>query len=474
MNALSTPITYEGKMQDNISTKMFMSICYNLRPSDLLAMACVCKDFKNILDENINPLAGEIWCISRNRFTIFKDKDPPLGINQQTFARLLTFKNGCQFCKTDERTPTVYWVPGVRSCRDYTFKLDNEILGLIVPVIPELNLPVTKNKLSYYWVSHVKNTIAFLMDADANTRLKLNNLRINIENIYKEAQHYHEWTNNLYQSQVRDQGLLFERLLADFDKETSLMLQNDKEYKKLVSMIRSNPFLLEDWQKYKIRIFQIVQRISCEEYVQEESSATAKRKSVDTNIQQGTVKRPKSNGQWSQDPMSPNSILRRRTRVMKRLRKLTYGTVQKSPEESLISIRDPLYAYLSMCPSFLNPPIIDELEYSNEFLEGILIPTLKREAEQLCADRIPPPPYLLDTEGALELGLGHVPVFGCLICTGIVPGTFKRLKKHVKAFHKIDDNAERVISVNCDAMITYMHHAFIKKDSSRKKRKDNN
>ncbi|CAG8672176.1 7582_t:CDS:2, partial [Dentiscutata heterogama] len=468
MNALSTPITYEGRMQDNISVKMFISICYNLQPSDLLALACVCKDFKNMLDEHINPLAGEIWCNSRNQFTIFKDKDPPARMNQQTFSRLLTFQNGCQFCKTKEKTPIIYWIPGVRSCRDCmlqrafsfnvfrdTFNVDNEILGFIAPIIPDIYLPDVQSESKYYWISHVKNTIAFFMDADDDTRSALNDLRGDIEIISKEAQHYHEWTNQLYQSQVKDQGILFERLLTEIghklDYETSFKLQNDKGYQNLVLKIQTNPFLLHDWQNYKIKILQIVQKISCDEItIQEDplitsSNGTTKRKFDNTptssNVQQGSAKKPRSkNSQLNQELLDPN---KRRTRIIKRLRKLTYGTVQKS-EESLISIRDPLYVYLSICPSFINPPIANcGSEYTKEFFEETLIPTLKREAEQLRASNVPPPLYLLDTKGAIELGFGCVPIFGCLLCTSITPCALRKIKHHVRSFHKIDSNTER-------------------------------
>ncbi|CAG8722859.1 14026_t:CDS:2 [Cetraspora pellucida] len=210
MNALITPITYGIRMQDNIPVKMFMSICHHLPPSDLLMMACVCKDFKNILDERINPLAGEIWRNSRNQFTNFKNRDPPAGMNQQTFARLLTFTNGCQFCKDKNDMLIVYWIPGVRSCKNCmlkrtfsssafrnNFKLDDEILGLIAPITPNINSPEILDGPKHYWISHVKNAVAFFMEADDNVRLMLNQLRKDVEDTRKESQNYHQWTSNV-------------------------------------------------------------------------------------------------------------------------------------------------------------------------------------------------------------------------------------------------------------------------------------
>ncbi|CAG8491265.1 12687_t:CDS:2 [Dentiscutata heterogama] len=256
-------------MQD---VQTFIFVCYNLRPSDLLAMVCVCKYFKNVLDENINPLAEEIWRNSRNSFTIFRDKEPPSGMNQQTFTRLLTFEKGCQFCKNKEKTLTIYWIPGVRSCQDCmfpriissdilesTFKIDNEVLGIILPVTPSIDLPKSLNKHTHYWIDHVKNVIAFLMNADDNMRRALNNLRKDVGKKYEEVRNYEKWMFNLRQSYLGGQDDLFSRLHAEINKETLSMMQEDHEYKKFMTEVENNPFL--DWRQYKSRILQITQRI---------------------------------------------------------------------------------------------------------------------------------------------------------------------------------------------------------------------
>ncbi|CAG8661449.1 905_t:CDS:2, partial [Dentiscutata erythropus] len=79
------------------------------------------------------------------------DREPPSGMDQQAFARLLTF----------EKAP-----------------------GLIVPVTPSIDLPESP----HYWIDHVKNTIAFFMNADDdNKRCALNSLREDVGNKYEEA-----------------------------------------------------------------------------------------------------------------------------------------------------------------------------------------------------------------------------------------------------------------------------------------------
>jgi len=120
----SEPIRYppDAKMQDNITYEMFINICYHLPPKDLLMLACVCKHFRNMLDGNILPISWDIWKTSRERFTPFKDMDPPKGLNEQKFSRLLYFENGCEFCKRKDKRIQVYWVACIRSCKECLHK----------------------------------------------------------------------------------------------------------------------------------------------------------------------------------------------------------------------------------------------------------------------------------------------------------------------------------------------------------------
>lgn len=122
-NFLSKPIIYppEGCMQDNISFEMFVNICYHLPPQDMLMLACVCKNFKNMLDEKLFPICSEIWKSSRERFTVFKDMDPPREMSQQQFVRLLNFERGCESCKR-KGDIQIYWPANVRSCKDCVLK----------------------------------------------------------------------------------------------------------------------------------------------------------------------------------------------------------------------------------------------------------------------------------------------------------------------------------------------------------------
>ncbi|CAG8609684.1 3753_t:CDS:2, partial [Dentiscutata heterogama] len=404
-------------MQD-VQTIIF--VCYNLPPSDLLAMVCVCKYFKNILDESINPLAKEIWRNSRISFTIFQNKEPPSGMSQQNFARLLTFEKGCQFCKTKEKPLTIYWIPGVRSCSDCMFPktssfdilrpifmIDDEILGLIVPVTPSIDL----SESPHYWNDHVKNTIAFFMNADDNKRRALNSLREYVRTKYNEAQNYAKWMFNLRKIYLLG---LFSRIHGEISDETLFKMREYYEYRNLKIEIKYNPFLVQDWQQYKSRILQIAQ-------------------GIDMNP---------ANTNFPSTLVPPSENIQKQKMIVKRLKKLTYGSEGRSLRR-VLSIRHILYKYLPICPSFVNPPGRNKCQ---KFFECKLLPVLIEEANQLYAARAVPPPYFLKVDGALKVGsLRRHPVFECRLCSAFAPSDVKKIRDHFKYYHNYEDNVYTVL-----------------------------
>ncbi|CAG8812899.1 4400_t:CDS:1 [Dentiscutata erythropus] len=275
------------------------------------------------------------------------------------------------------------------------------------------------------------------MNADDNMRRALNNLRKDVGRKYKETKNYEKWMFNLRQFYLRGQDDLFSRLHAEINREILFKLQEDYEYKKLKIEVQCNPFLVQDWQKYKSRILQIAQRI-------------------DRNLTSTTF--PPT--MVSSKNRSVDKITQKRIKIVKRLRKLTYGSKRIS-QCQIISIFDVLYVYLPICPSFLNPP---DLEYSQEFFIRKLLPTLKKEAEQLCASRTAPPPYFLEMDGALKVGgLRDQLVFECRLCNELALNNIKKVRLHIKSVHELDDNLNNVLyatKVNCDAVLTNLFHAF--------------
>ncbi|CAG8810641.1 5577_t:CDS:1, partial [Gigaspora rosea] len=106
-------------------------------------------------------------------------------------------------------------------------------------------------------------------------------------------------------------------------------------------------------------------------------------------------------------------------------------------------IRDLLYQYLPICPSFVNPP---DGDYSQEFFIGKLLPTLRKEAERLFLAEVVAPPYILDIEGALLVGgLKDKSVFECNVCHQYGPTNLKKIKSHLISCHDFDSSHKSLV-----------------------------
>ncbi|RIA84682.1 hypothetical protein C1645_831904 [Glomus cerebriforme] len=96
--------------------EMFINICQNLPPVDLLSLARVCKRFNGFLSAEHSMTTQEIWKASREKFLQFLQMPPPTGMTERQYVRLV-LERGCQFCgKTKIRK--VYWEFLVRCCED--------------------------------------------------------------------------------------------------------------------------------------------------------------------------------------------------------------------------------------------------------------------------------------------------------------------------------------------------------------------
>ncbi|CAI2166826.1 9532_t:CDS:2 [Funneliformis geosporum] len=94
--------------------EMFINICQNLPPVDLLSLARACKRFNGFLSAEASMTTQEIWKASREMFLPYLQLPPPDGMTERQYVRLV-LERGCQFCgKTKIRK--VYWEFLVRCC----------------------------------------------------------------------------------------------------------------------------------------------------------------------------------------------------------------------------------------------------------------------------------------------------------------------------------------------------------------------
>ena len=105
----------ERCLATQIPPEIFINICQDLPPVDLLSLARVCKKFYQYLCSTNSTTTQEIWRNSRLTFLPFVQMSPPEGMMELQYVKLVT-ERGCQFCKRP-RIRKVYWAFLVRCCR---------------------------------------------------------------------------------------------------------------------------------------------------------------------------------------------------------------------------------------------------------------------------------------------------------------------------------------------------------------------
>ncbi|CAG8734589.1 2431_t:CDS:2 [Dentiscutata erythropus] len=95
--------------------------------------------------------------------------------------------------------------------------IDNEVLGLIVPLTPSIDL----SEPPHYWIDHVKNVIAFFMKANDDKRRAIH---------------------------------------AEINDETLFKIRGDYEYNELEHEIKRDFFLVQGYLYCDSRILQAAQR----------------------------------------------------------------------------------------------------------------------------------------------------------------------------------------------------------------------
>ena len=63
--------------------EMFINICQNLPPVDLLSLARACKRFNGFLSAETSMTTQEIWKASREKFLQFLQMPPPDGMTER-------------------------------------------------------------------------------------------------------------------------------------------------------------------------------------------------------------------------------------------------------------------------------------------------------------------------------------------------------------------------------------------------------
>ncbi|CAG8619637.1 8269_t:CDS:2 [Rhizophagus irregularis] len=405
-----------------IPPEIFINICQDLPPTDLLSLARVCKKFYSYLCSTNSTTTQEIWKNSRLTFLPFVQMPPPEGMMELQYVKLVT-ERGCQFCKKP-RIRKVYWAFLVRCCRkcleDRTIRLDQIRHHLQSPnLIPDdflSGLTFTTGfyksgwdrspkhrPANLYWIQNVNDTYAEYIKLDVNGRRewikrKREEGKIKMEEVVKrEIEHENEyWTKTMENSKKRDdRASMIDYLIRKekneygFPRFKMSIVEQCSTYNKAMMSTSTSPFTERAWIGFRNKLIP--------EYTQLFSSLRMQRQETERHL-------------------SPDvAIQTRQMDIVKTIFELL------RPEENGNQIKNNnnfvfenfLIKYLPWCPTFRNPPFVNKdprILWDDDFLMSVLIPQLREEA--LYLKNYPAP---IDTVcGAfLHGGLNNKRVFGC-------------------------------------------------------------
>ncbi|PKY22277.1 hypothetical protein RhiirB3_470796 [Rhizophagus irregularis] len=445
-----------------IPPEIFINICQDLPPTDLLSLARVCKKFYSYLCSTNSTTTQEIWKNSRLTFLPFVQMPPPEGMMELQYVKLVT-ERGCQFCKKP-RIRKVYWAFLVRCCRkcleDRTIRLDQIRHHLQSPnLIPDdflSGLTFTTGfyksgwdrspkhrPANLYWIQNVNDTYAEYIKLDVNGRRewikrKREEGKIKMEEVVKrEIEHENEyWTKTMENSKKRDdRASMIDYLIRKekneygFPRFKMSIVEQCSTYNKAMMSTSTSPFTERAWIGFRNKLIP--------EYTQLFSSLRMQRQETERHLspdvaiqtrQMDIVKtifellRPEGEQRQFSNTVTNTTVNQQQQQQQQQ--NTSSDSDNNEPSENGNQIKNNnnfvfenfLIKYLPWCPTFRNPPFVNKdprILWDDDFLMSVLIPQLREEA--LYLKNYPAP---IDTVcGAfLHGGLNNKRVFGCKLC----------------------------------------------------------
>ncbi|CAG8674174.1 6809_t:CDS:2 [Ambispora gerdemannii] len=104
-----------------IPPEIFIKMCQNLAPSDLLSLSRVCKLYSEYLCSKESSTTQNIWRNARIEHLTSLILPPPVGFDERDYVRLV-LERGCHFCNNTPRVKKVYWAFCFRACHNCLIK----------------------------------------------------------------------------------------------------------------------------------------------------------------------------------------------------------------------------------------------------------------------------------------------------------------------------------------------------------------
>ncbi|CAG8500301.1 4807_t:CDS:2 [Racocetra fulgida] len=323
----------------DLPLEIFIEICNHLTPMALFSMMCVCKQFHYWLNSTTSYITREIWRVSRLKFLEYLQLAPPRSMDEISYIKLAMLQKGCQFCSSKRETPkTPSWA---RNPIDVALVLPHEY---IVPYGQIF-------KVRAYLASDVRAIHRECIS------VSLDNI---IDWIRCKQQLATEIINDAEIREKVDEEILISKIKENrriFDTTISTLLNTKNEYghqkylEKYILMLPSykkakdglsKPFMTNPWSN-------LLDNMKCEYF--------------------------------------KLMKLRRRRQIISTLLSLITSHDTLS---SKISLSDPIVDCIHWCPSFINPPYVNDdpfIPWSKEFLVETLIQQLRKEARLLLRNK---------------------------------------------------------------------------------------
>ncbi|CAG8535298.1 11366_t:CDS:2 [Acaulospora colombiana] len=347
---------YLGPHITTIPVEIFIEICSHLHPSDLFSLIGACKQFRHWLNSITSPDTQGIWRTSRLKFLPYLQLKPFADMNEQSYIRLGLLEKGCQFCRRRDDLDSFF--PSHRELPS-----DSIPLSYIPNCLPYIQEGPECGSLRMYWRRDVRAICKELKPLTREERTEWLSKKISkTRKIMEDSQKRQYEEDNWLMSRRREDKKEFERIINELSekrrddgepKYISQSIWNLKSCAKALELSRE-PCVRKDWEELMHAMMM--------EY--EESMKHQRRQQICAFILSLLV---------TDEPTLDDTVN-------------ATGVTESEILDHRILISESLLECLRWCPSYQDPPFIDNdprNPWSNQYLLHELIPRLRKEANEL-------------------------------------------------------------------------------------------
>ncbi|PKC13476.1 hypothetical protein RhiirA5_351548 [Rhizophagus irregularis] len=447
-----------------IPPEIFINICQYLPPIDLISLARVSKQFHGYLCSTDSFTTKEIWKNSRITFLPFVQMPPPEGMTELQYVKFIS-ERGCQFCGKP-RIRKIYWAFLVRCCKkcleDRTIRLDQIRYHLFsqnsvpddIDIVSGLTFitgsagsgpeKIKHRPSNLYWIQDVHKAYNEFNELSLKDRQdwiikKREEGRSKMEEVIKrELENENEyWSKTMENSRKRnDRVITIDNLIRKetnefgFPRFKMSVVNKCLTYNKAMGSTSTSPFTKRAWIGFRNKLIP--------EYLQMSTLLRLQRQEIERNLaidvaiqtrQMDIIKlifellrpeidhlqsRQRQNSNQSMDDIDMERNSSSSSESNSDSDDSNYNLIKRMECNKIFE--SSLIKFLPWCPSFRNPPFMNQdprILWDDEFLMNVLVPQLREEAQYL---KDHPAPIETVRGAFLYGGLRNKRIFKCKLC----------------------------------------------------------